>query len=171
MKILYIGLENKPCYLDDIDYLIFNKLKWSLSNGKYTSYARTRISGKNVFMHRLILGLTNPKILVDHKDRNGLNNQRENIRICTPSENQKNKKPSGVSKYIGVSRHVSKRKYKNKSGVIIEYKAHPAWFSSIKYNGKYICLGRFKNEEDAAKAYNEAALKYHGEFARINQLS
>jgi hypothetical protein len=103
------------------------------------------------FMHREILNTPLNK-QVDHIDHDGLNNQRDNIRICSVSQNHMNKKPIGVSKYLGV---FYDRKYIR---------------AAIKYHGKYHYLGFFKTENDAALAYNEAAKKYHGEFANLNIL-
>ena len=103
-------------------------------------------------MHRLILGLESKGLFVDHIDGNPLNNKRNNIRICTSSQNNKNKKPHGLSKYLGVCKSTGREK----------------WQATIKFNGKYKMLGRFDNEEDAAKCYDAAAKIYHGDFARLN---
>lgn len=118
-------------------------------------------------MHRMIL---NPpqNLFVDHKDRNGLNNQRDNLRICTASQNQKNKIATGVSKYLGVSIHKNKHKiYLKKKKLYLIY-INEYWIAHINVNGKSIHLGLFKDEIEAAKAYNKAAKKYHGDFARLN---
>ena len=95
--------------VDDADYEWLNKWKWYAVKGTSTYYVMTYIKNRSTRMHRLILGLTDPKILGDHKDHNGLNNQRHNIRICTISENQKNKISRGSSKYLGVC--LQKNKY------------------------------------------------------------
>jgi hypothetical protein len=118
-------------------------------------------------MHRLILNA--PKGLeVDHKDFNGLNNTRENIRLCTRSENQKNKKGYGTSIYLGVCLHRTRNTYTKKNGFVVNKMSSPRYKAAINVDGKQRHIGSFKNEEDAARAYNEAALKYHGEFARLN---
>ena len=107
-------------------------------------------------MHRLILGLTDPKIFTDHKDHNGLNNQRENLRKSTNQQNQFNQLPrGGTSIYRGVI------KRKNRKGV---------WISNISISGKSIFVGYFKSEKKAALAYNKKAIELHGEFAYLNKL-
>jgi hypothetical protein len=92
---------------------------------------------------------------VDHKDLNKLNNLRSNLRMCTGSQNEMNKnKSSGQhsSTYKGVTWHIPTQK----------------WRTSIRFNGKRIYIGYFVDEIVAARAYNGAAIKYHGEFARLN---
>lgn len=149
--------------VDDEDYKSLCNYRWHVIKGYSTFYAvRTLYLGggrknkkfKHIFMHREILGATDRNTLVDHKDHNGLNNQRNNIRLCSRSENQKNKNSEkhSTSKYLGVD-YDSKR---NK------------WKSRIRVGGKEIFLGRFLDEKDAAKAYDEAARLYHGEFSNPN---
>ncbi len=107
-------------------------------------------------MHRLIMG--SPKgMLVDHIDRNGLNNRKENLRICTRSQNGMNRirNKNGTSKYKGVSWCVQPR-------------CISKWYATIRLNGKDKFLGKFLVEEDAARAYDKAALEIFGEFARLN---
>jgi hypothetical protein len=93
-------------------------------------------------------------LLVDHRNLNGLDNRRSNLRLATHGENNQNKRKrkGASSRYIGVS--FEKRIKK--------------WSARIMYKGKAIWLGNFKNEIDAALAYDKAARKYYGEFARLN---
>ena len=95
---------------------------------------------------------------VDHIDHNGLNNQKENLRICNRSQNSANRIPSGKSKYLGVTPLI--RHYRNK---VYYYFA-----SEIRINKKSIYLGHFKNEIEAALAYDKAAKDLHGEYANLN---
>jgi len=107
---------------------------------------------KIILMHRVIMNAPEG-MLVDHKDRNTLNNQVHNLRICTNSQNASNsgKQSDNTSGYKGVT--------KPKWG---------GWRAAIKVNGKTIYLKKWKTKEEAARAYDEAAKKYHGEFASLN---
>lgn len=110
-------------------------------------------------LHRFLIYLTNQDIgenfEVDHKDTNRLINLISNLRICTTQQNNQNstKDPTKFfSEYKGVTKH-----QKN-------FRAH------IYVNRKGIYLGYFKNEIDAARAYNVAAIKHFGEFAKLNDI-
>lgn len=127
------------------------------NNGQYASRS-CKINGKSntELMHRVIMGA--PKgIEVDHRDGNGLNNCISNLRLCDRPSNSKNCKKRSVhtsSIYKGVSWH----------------KSHKQWRALIHVDGRILYLGYYLTEIDAAKAYNEASLKYHGEFSRLNIL-
>src|SRR3990167_2235442 len=111
-----------------------------------------------VFLHRFILNA--PKGLeVDHINGNGLDNRRKNIRLCTKKENMQNRRISinNTSGYKGVYYHKSDKRKKR-------------WTVFIRTDDNRKFIGRFLTALDAAKAYNEAATKYHGEFARLNTL-
>jgi hypothetical protein len=125
---------------------------WTAFCSHGTWYAKAHIGNKTVLMHRVItMALKEQKI--DHINGNGLDNRKENLRLATNRQNSWNSKSTiGSSKYKGVSWC----KQKNK------------WRTRIYFNGKDIHLGFFVNEKDAAKIYDEIALKYFGEFARIN---
>lgn len=157
-------------FIDDEDFEFVNKHKWYVRKTPYTDYIFSNINGKTTTLHRLIMNVTDPKILVDHKDRNGLNNTRSNLRLCNNSENQKNKKASGNSKYLGVYFHTSKMRYFRKKTKDYVVYIRQGYIAHIKANGKYIHLGYFKDEVRAAMVYNEAAKKYHGEFANLNEI-
>jgi len=105
-------------------------------------------------MHRVIMN-PSPNLLVDHKNLNTLDNTRTNLRLATRSQNMFNRKKiksETSSRFIGVC--FNKRSKK--------------WCAYINVEGKRIWLGTFDNEIDAALAYDAAAKKYHGEFARLN---
>jgi hypothetical protein len=150
--------------VDDEDFELVNQFKWSAAifrNGvTYAVRSGKRNKGQKrggMRMHRLILGLTDPKIFADHRDHNGLNNQRNNIRVATNSQNQANsiiKKDNTTSKHRGV-------RWRDN---------HSVWQAQIYVDNKQIHLGTFKTEIDAAIAYNNAALKHKGEFAILNQV-
>lgn len=141
--------------IDDTDIPLVSHLKWYAKKDRNKRYARAYTDGKSVLMHRLILGITDSKIHIDHDDGVGLNNKRENLRVCTHSQNQMNRKNTwGKSVYKGVSFHKSSGKFQ----------------ARIQINKKEKTLGLFQSEVDAAKAYNEAALIYYGEFAVLNKI-
>lgn len=144
--------RNKRAKVSNSDYSMLIKYRWyadSNTGGKIW-YAATSICGKTVRMHRLIMGLTDPKIYGEHRNHNGLDNRRGNLRIANNSQNMMNARGYGRSKYLGVCWHIEK------------------WQAKIKAHGKYIHLGLFKNEITAAGAYDKAARKYHGKFANPN---
>jgi hypothetical protein len=151
--------QEKVALVDDEDYDWLNQWKWSAHEIHRTWYAmRASLSWEPtkhmVSMHREILKAERG-VEVDHWDGDGLNNQRDNLRICSRAENAANarKQRNASSKYKGVC--VTEGKY------ITAY--------AYKDNKSYY-LGRFKTEEEAAMAYNETAIKFHGEFARLNNI-
>lgn len=135
-------------FVDDEDYDALKGFKWhAKTTGAGAVYPRT---GEN-YMHRMILkppaGLE-----VDHIDRNPLNNTRVNIRFCTHAENCRNRRGGKGGEYHGVSRH----KRGNK------------WQVHLQEKDMRLYLGIFSDKVEAAKAYDTAARKHHGEFALLN---
>ncbi len=152
--------QGKFALVDDQDYEWLNQWKWCCHTSKRKSYVERVqiIDGKrfSISMHRLILGLEQGDgKLADHLDSDGLNNQRHNIRVCDYNVNNWNRKV----------RHDAASQYK---GVSIYRKTK--WKATINFNGKQYWLGSFDCQIKAAKAYNEAATKYHGQFAKLNQI-
>lgn len=146
--------------VDNEDYEFLMQWKWQASFDKKSNqfYAvttkRSRIFNATIRMNRFIMSATDNKIFVDHIDRNTLNNQRSNLRIATHSQNGANRKShkNSSSKYLGVSW----KKDQNK------------WAATIQKDRNSYRLGVFSGEADAAKAYDNAAVKLHGEFANLN---
>lgn len=141
-----------PCFIDAADWPKVRGYRWSVQDNKHTLYAGTMMEGRKMFLHRLLLPEAEQ---VDHRDLNGLNNRRNNLRPATHTENQRNrsKRVDGItSQFKGVCIHKKSNKFQ----------VH------IRVNTKRLFLGYFTNEEDAAHAYDVAALKYHGEFAKLN---
>lgn len=106
-------------------------------------------------MHRFIMNAQKGQI-IDHINGNGLDNRKENLRFCTHRQNAYNliTGTNKTSKYKGV--HLLKN--------------NGLWCVQIKIPNKRIRLGNFEREDDAALAYNEAAIKYFGEFACLNKI-
>ncbi len=136
-------------YVDAADYDWLSRWTWSSVNG----YAARNEKGKIVYMHRQILQAPPGKI-VDHFNHNKLDDTRPNLRLCLRHENQRNqrKKRGSLSKYKGVG--YSKDRHK--------------WYAQIKIMGKDIWLGYYKDEIEAARAYDRKAVELFGEFANLN---
>lgn len=140
--------------IDDCDSYLFNIYRFFITRHKNTIYVKAVWYElgvrKEAKLHRLILGLNDKNVIVDHRDRDGLNNQRENLRVCNKSDNAKNKPPRGVSKYTGVSQHYGK------------------WMCRININGKQKHVGLYDTEIEAAEAYNKEAEKTGNVFYNKN---
>jgi hypothetical protein len=155
--------QGKFALVSDVDYVFLNQWKWCtlcypphrLSAGRtiYTSTGHTTI-----LMHRLIIKRMGFKNFtqVDHVNRNQLDNRRSNLRPATNAENCRNKirHRDNMSGFKGVHWNKPNRK----------------WVAQIQVDYRKIYLGLFINKEEAARAYNSAAKKYHGEYARLNVL-
>jgi hypothetical protein len=140
--------------VDESDYLLLKtrRLRALCNSNGYTFYCADSDTGK--LIHRELLSVTDSSLIVDHINGDGLDNRRLNLRVATRSQNNANRKSkkNGTSKYLGV--YYSTR--------------DKAWYSKLKSNGEVIFCGKHANEIDAAKAYDAAAIKYHGEFANLN---
>jgi hypothetical protein len=114
-------------------------------------YVRKRGNGK-ILLHRLLIDATKGE-LVDHKNGDTLDNRKKNLRICTTVQNLQNSKLKKNSEqgFKGVEPRGNK------------------WIARIGINGKKKYLGIFSSKEDAARAYDEAAILFFGEFARTNK--
>ncbi len=141
------------------DFYRLNKFHWSRKKSRNNFYAVRFVNDddKDIKFSSMHREITNAPagLLVDHKNLNTLDNTRTNLRLATRSQNQYNRKKiksKTSSRFVGVCFH----------------KKHKKWYAFIRYESKLLWLGAFDNEIDAAKAYDAAAKKYHGEFARLN---
>jgi hypothetical protein len=166
MKIIKLNSRKYPGHkviVDDEDFEELSRYNWHPANShdKKVAYAKGHIDGILIKMHRFILKIHEYDIknkLIDHKDQNGLNNQKDNLRICDNSKNKQNankRKVKCSSKYKGVSFN----------------KALCKWQSYIMINQKRFHIGYYNIEEDAALAYNEKAIELFGEFVCLNIIS
>ena len=149
MKILYTHDAKKEIMVDDEDYIRLLKYSWRESSNGIIETGHTHEVIANIVMQDY-------SHMYDHRDRNPLNNQKENLRIATRSQNGANrvKFKGKSSKYKGVSFH----------------KGECRWYAYIRINYKLIHLGKFESEIAAAKCYNIHARHHFGEFAVINRI-
>jgi hypothetical protein len=137
-----------PCFVDTSDYELIKRHRWYSIKDERTYYAATVMpNGKQTLLHQLFLGPG-----ADHRDHNGLNNRRSNLRAATTEQNGGNRrKGKGSSWYKGVS---------PRPGGTFE--------AQIRVRGKLIYLGKFDSEIKAAQTYDAAARKHFGKFAAVN---
>jgi len=157
--------QGKRAMVDNEDYEWLSQWKWHAHSHKTsnTYYAVRSINYRTptnqrkcskIFMHRLLLGLTKSEQFSDHRNRNGLDNRRQNLREATPQQNAANKgKYPGSSTFKGV--------YWNKTV--------KKWRAKIVNRGTFTHIGHFSDEIEAAKAYDKTAHILFGEFAATNK--
>ncbi len=137
-------------FVDEMDYDLVRETAWTFCSGYIV---RDTADGRLV-LHTILAGSPDFEE-VDHVDCNPLNCRRYNLRPCTHATNSRNKRKRATkssSKFKGVNWS----------------KQRARWQARITVNYKTVQVGQFATEEEAAKAYDDAALKYHGEFARLN---
>lgn len=155
--ICYSSNTNEPILFDLEDYDKIKDYSWYVQKHNRTGLYKTAtatIKGKGTKMHRVILGLDDSSIIVDHINRNALDNRKSNLRFCTMRENSYN---SGAREG---------RKYKG----ICKYRDGKRWVAKIGYDGNDYHIGIFDTPEEAALAYNEKAKEFFGEFAYLNDV-
>ena len=159
--------------VDDGDYEVLSRYHWNYQRAKNGSkvYARTSIhvggTGKQykqrvVTMHRLIMGVVDAgrSVEVDHINGDSLDNRRDNLRVCTGTENKQNiRNSTNSSGYKGINVIRPSKRYR-KGG----------FAANIVVRGVRVYLGFFETAELAAMAYNAAAISYFGNFAALNEI-
>jgi hypothetical protein len=143
--------------VDKEDFERVNTIKWYASENGGKFYAANRNanypeSATTIYMHRFIMGIEDSFVRVDHKDGNGLNNRRYNLRVLSHSDNLMNRGRTKANKsgFKGVSPRRGK------------------WFACIWVNGKTVGLGVYSTPEEAARIYDNAARKYRKDKAVLN---
>jgi hypothetical protein len=158
MRLIQLGgLQPFFCQVDDEDFDRLSRHSWCIHRGggyrqRIYVQANIKIEGqwKRVLMHRFIMGLTAGQ-KCDHRDNNGLNNQKSNLRVATDGQNQHNQTVR-KGRFKGVSWHRKAKK----------------WVVQIAVNGQRLYLGLFEDEVEAARAYDLKAKELHGDFAKTN---
>ncbi len=141
--------------VDDSDFNFVNQFRWRALRTPRTTYARATINGKVVLMHRILMQ-TPVGMHTDHLNSNGLDNRRENLRVCTQTENKRNARPAQgkSSPYKGVS--------------LIKGTKTPKYSCKIYVDGKLRHLGTYSSPVHAALRYDHEARENYGEFAYLN---
>lgn len=152
-----IKLTNSKLFaiIDEDDYLLIAAYDWWLRKDEFRNYVQTKIGRDSICIHQLILP-AKQGFIIDHKDHNGLNNQRNNLRYATQEQNSFNRRMrlDNSSGYKGVSWAETSKKWR------VQLQA-----GGTKRNG-----GLHNTKEEAALAYNKLAIRYFGEYATLNIL-
>ncbi len=152
--------KGKFAIVDPDDYGRLSKYKWHVTKNTNTFYAKRnprvgrKVKAPSIYMHRQIINVP-AGFVIDHINHNGLDNRKTNLRLATRAQNNRHtKKPKNKchSNYKGLYWHRRDR----------------VWHVRITANGITRHVGYFKDEIEAAKAYDRAAKKYHGRFAALN---
>lgn len=160
-RLIPVGTKNWAL-VDEEDYEELKNRKWYLTSNNYAA-AKLQINGPWVMMHRLVLGLEKGRQpQADHRNGNTLDNRRSNLRVCDDVGNAANRKKRLLAK----PDRVTSSQYK---GVTFK-KSIKRWNARIGGDFGRKSLGCYATEEEAARAYNEAAKVLYGEFARLNHI-
>lgn len=157
MKRVPVG-KNEYAMVDDDDYARVSAVNWYITGHGY-AYSEKVLSGKTskILMTHFIMGKPEKGFVVDHINRNRLDNRKDNLRFCTLAQNNMNRKmqKNNTSGYTGVFWHKPAKK----------------WQVFICIDKKQTHVGIYADKKEAALAYNEAAKEHYGEFARLNVIT
>ncbi len=154
--------QGRIAVVDDEDFDRVSQNSWSLKKSPHdkTEYASRsiKINGKwtQISLHRFVFN-ARPGVRIDHKDGNGLNCQKFNLRECSHPQNLQNQRMHNKHGLKGIA-------------LITNLPAHRQWISKIRVDGKLKTIGHFGSALEAAAAYNAMATKHFGEFARLNPI-
>lgn len=146
MKIIKARIKGElfaDVLVDDEDYDSLSKFTWKVNTSGHIQTIRL---GKTILMHRLVLGIDNPDVIVDHRDRTKTNCQKYNLKVTDMKGNSRNRTSTGKSGHTGV------------------YKVGNKYRARIKVDGHNISLGNYTNIEEAINARKQAELKYWREI-------
>jgi len=156
--------KGKFVIVDNENFNYLNQFRWHCDNGYAHRKEYIKDDGKfdkskyrNIYMQSLVIECPKDK-MIEHANRNGLDNRKSNLRIANWAQNMQNRK--------------TKKSITGIKGVFFskDHKRRKRWIASIAVSSKRIHLGRFLTPEEAALAYNQAAKQYFGEFAYLNQI-
>lgn len=148
------GLE---AIVDAEDYEKVSAYSWNADSGYARTFQRKKAKGNkltSLSMHRVVMNVTDPEIIIDHINGNRLDNRKINLRVATVAQNAQNRKKvkGGSSIYLGVTYH----------------KRDERWQAQVRHAGVRYYAGIYLTEEEAARAYDKKAKELHQEFARLN---
>lgn len=143
--------NGRTAVIDAEDVCLVSKYKWSAAAVKKGFvYATAHVNKKTLYLHRLLVGAA-PRQAVDHINHNTLDCRRTNLRLCGYAGNAKNRRANKSSRGI--------------KGVTLQ---RGRWVAQIRFDGHYVRVGPFANQELAARGYDALAREFHGEFACTN---
>lgn len=156
MKKIILNYGKYALVDDDVYESVVALGKWWCAFRDNNTYARNK---NNIYMHRFILKVEGSQNYVDHKNRNGLDNRRENLRVTNVYNN-----------FLNHRGNPNKKGRSSKFKGVVKAKDCVRWRVYIGLNNKTIYLGSFKKETDAALKYNEKAKELFGEYAYLNEI-
>lgn len=149
-----VGDGGDVALVDEADFWVLADYAWFLMNG----YACAWIDGRGVLMHRIVAAAPSG-LQTDHINGDTLDNRRANLRVCTVEQNHANRRKP---------RHHAGRPTTSRYKGVMWVARESAWVAHITVSGQRAYLGRFSDESAAARAYDDAARKHFGAFARVN---